>query len=281
MRRTLWVAAVIAALTTIPAAGCSNDGGGGSSGGAEPSGGATVSSRPLTGGGGAGPSGGAGQGGTGDGGRAEGGGAQRGGPSCGGDVGRGPSYSTSFRSTSSPISEGGAWSHVGTSWTFVQTENGYAHGTQTGQGGYDDSYAHLSGFPPDQQACAVIHKGSSSFNQEVEILLRWSDTETTAKGYECFLHQNGQYAKIVRWNGVYGDFTTLADVGGVTAPQDGDILKATAIGDVITLYLNDEMLVQATDSTYSNGNPGIGFYQDENGGEPTEYGFKSYSATGL
>jgi hypothetical protein len=213
--------------------------------------------------------------------RSEGPGAHGHGPSCGDEVGRGPSYSTNFPLDELPISEGGAWSHVGTSWTFVQTENGYAHGTQTGQGGFDDSYARLSGFPPDQRACAVIHKSSPSISGEVEILLRLSDTKTTAKGYECFLHTNGLYAMIVRWNGVYGDFTSIAHVDEVTAPQDGDILKATAIGDVITLYLNDEILAQATDSTYPTGNPGIGFYKDEHGGAPTEYGFKSYSATGL
>ena len=208
--------------------------------------------------------------------------AQGDGPWCDNGVGRGPSYSTSFPLDELPISEGGAWSHLGTSWTFVQTENGYAHGTQTGQGGFDDSYARLSGFPPDQQACAVIHKkGSSSSYGEVEILLRWSDTETTAKGYECFLHTNGLFAQIARWNGDYGDFTSMVQVDGVSAPQDGDILKATAIRDVITLYLNDEMLVQATDSTYSTGNPGIGFYKDEHGGAPTDYGFKRFSATGL
>lgn len=213
--------------------------------------------------------------------RAEGPGAQGDGPSCDDGVGRGPSYSTSFPLDELPISEGGAWSHMGTSWTFVQTQNGYAHGTQTGEGGFDDSYARLSGFPPDQQACAVILKGSPNSYGEVEILLRWSDTETTAKGYECFLHTNGLFAKIVRWNGGYGSFTSIAHVDGVTVPQDGDILKATIIGDVITLYLNDEMLAQAIDSTYSTGDPGIGFYKDAHGGPPSDYGFTSYSATGL
>ncbi len=213
--------------------------------------------------------------------QAEGPGAQGDDRSCGNGVGRAPSYSTSFPLDELPIFEGGAWSHVGTSWTFVQTQNGYAHGTQTGQGGYDDSYARLSGFPRDQQACAVIHKGSPSGYAEVEILLRWSDTETTAKGYECFVHHGGQYAKIVRWNGALGDFTTIAEVGGLTVPQDGDIIRATAIDDIITLYLNDTMLVQATDSTYSSGNPGIGFFKDASGGSPTEFAFKSFSANSL
>ncbi|HJT94381.1 MAG TPA: hypothetical protein VJ777_20990 [Mycobacterium sp.] len=202
-------------------------------------------------------------------------------PSCGGEVGRVPFYSTSFQLDELPISESGAWSHTGRSWTFVQTENGFAHGTQTGQGGYDDSYAYLSGFPPDQQACAQIHRGSPAGFQEVEILLRWSDSENSARGYECFIHHSGQYAKIVRWNGPYGDFTTIANVGNVTAPQDGDTVRATAIGSVISLYLNDQMLAQAIDSTYSTGNPGMGFFKDNDGRANTEFGFVSYAATGL
>lgn len=203
------------------------------------------------------------------------------GPFCRSEVGRGPSYSTTFPLDELPISEGGAWSHAGKWWTFIQTENGNAHGTQTGQGGYDDSYAYLSGFPPNQEACAVIHKGSPAGYQEVEILLRWGDSESSAKGYECFIHHSGKYAKIVRWNGPHGDFTTIADVGNVTAPQDGDVIRASAIGNLITLYLNNRMLAQAVDSTYSTGNPGMGFFKAEDGGVNIEFGFESYTATGL
>lgn len=203
------------------------------------------------------------------------------GPSCGGEAARGPTYSTSFPLDELPISEGGAWSHAGRLWTYVQTESGIAHGTQTGEGRYDDSYAYLSGFPPDQQACAVIHKGSPAGYQEVEVLLRWSDSEDSARGYECFIHHSGQYAKIVRWNGPYENFTTIAEVGNVVAPKGGDVIRATALGNVITLYLNNQVLAQATDSTYSAGNPGMGFFKDRDGAANTEFGFESYTATGL
>lgn len=202
-------------------------------------------------------------------------------PPCGGQIGRGPSYSTAFGSDELPISENGAWTHRGRPWTMVQTENGSAHGTQTGRGGYDDSYAYLSGFPPDQQACGVIQKGSPTGFQEVEILLRWSDDADNARGYECFIHHGGQYAKIVRWNGPYGDFTTLAEVGDVIAPQNGDTIRATAAGNVITLYLNDRLLTRAVDSVYPTGNPGIGFFKDERGAANGEFGLASFTATGL
>src|SRR5262249_11341752 len=59
-------------------------------------------------------------------------------------------YMTHFDTIEQPISEGDVWSHVGLDWTRVETSGGIAYGTQTGTGGYDDSYAHLCGYPPDQ-----------------------------------------------------------------------------------------------------------------------------------
>src|SRR5262249_44016448 len=90
-----------------------------------------------------------------------------------------PTFSTNFDATESPISEGGAWTHVGLDWTLVDTAGGLAFGTQTGNGGYDDSYAHLSGFPPNHTASAVIFRAASldgvCGTHEVEVHLRWSD----------------------------------------------------------------------------------------------------------
>src|SRR5262245_9498429 len=66
-----------------------------------------------------------------------------------GAAGGGKSYSTEFDGIENPLSEGGVWSHVGLDWRNVEKSGGIAYGTQTGTGGYDDSYAVLSGFPPD------------------------------------------------------------------------------------------------------------------------------------
>jgi hypothetical protein len=70
-------------------------------------------------------------------------------------------------------------------------------------------------------------------------------------------------------------------VGNVTAPRDGDVIRASAIGSVISLYLNDQMLAEAIDSTYPTGNPGMDFFKDQDGAANTEFGFESYTATGL
>src|SRR5262249_49519212 len=89
----------------------------------------------------------------------------------------------------------------------------HAVGTQTGSGGYDDWYAYLIGFGPDQTVRATlwIDPTISGDYREVGLLLRWADTPTTARGYECNLAWNGSYAQIVRWNGPYGDFTYITN----------------------------------------------------------------------
>jgi len=192
-------------------------------------------------------------------------------------------YTTNFPGSEYPLSEGGAWTNAGQYWTKVVKNNGIACGTQTGSGNYDDSYAHLTGFPPNVVAMATIAKAAgipSSEYHEVELLLRWNDSASSAAGYECNLHHAGSYAQIVRWNGPRGNFTYLADSRNVPAPKDGDIVKATVVGNVITFYLNDVRLAQATDSTFTSGNPGIGFYIQ--GAVKNEvYGFKSFTANSL
>jgi hypothetical protein len=192
--------------------------------------------------------------------------------------------------TENPISEGGIWHHSGFRWTRVQTIAGRAVGTQTGTGGYDDSYAYLVGFGPTQMARATVWRDPAIADnyREVELLLRWSDTPTDARGYECNLSWDGSYAQIVRWNGAFGDFTYLANqtifADGVMPPRTGDIFTARISADVISLYLNkndnrgDRLLVSASDKTYAEGNPGIGFFI-QGSLDPAQFGFSDFSAS--
>lgn len=203
----------------------------------------------------------------------------------GGPDGEG-TYSTNFDRDESPISEGGAWVHLGLDWTFVDTEDGIAFGTQTGTNELDDSYAHLTGFPPDVMVSAVVHIDATidpSCTHEVEIHLRWSDGANHARGYECLVSLGGS-AQIFRWNGALADYTLL-DNSGVPAGmlQDGDTVSASAVGDVITLFVNDVQVAQASDSTWTDGNPGMGFFLRANSGCDTRgvMGFTSYTASSI
>jgi hypothetical protein len=189
---------------------------------------------------------------------------------------------TTFPADENPISEGGAWTHLGLDWAGVETVGGNAFGTQTGNGGYDDSYAHLSGFPPDVTVSATIYKAAgipSGDIHEVELHLRWADAAHSARGYECLLHHAGNYAQIVRWEGALGQFTYIGE-GTSPAPKTGGVLKATIVGNAITMYLNDVAIVRATDSMFPDGDPGMGFFRQANGTNRL-FGFSSFSAEGL
>jgi hypothetical protein len=197
---------------------------------------------------------------------------------------------TDFPLTESPISEDGIWQHHGMSWRYVRTVASRAIGTQSGSGGYDDSYAYLTGFGPDQTAQATlwIDPAVKGNYREVELLLRWSDTPTKARGYECNLAWNGSYAEIVRWNGPYGAFsyitrqTTFAP--GIMPPRIGDLFKATIAGSTIHVYLNkhdgkgDQLIASGTDTAFADGQPGMGFFIQGNV-DPAQFGFSSYTAS--
>jgi hypothetical protein len=188
-------------------------------------------------------------------------------------------YTTNFDLTENPISEGGAWSSAGLDWTAVRTAGGIAYGTHQATG-YNDSYAHLSGFAPDQSVEATIFKqGSFAMNQEVEIHLRWADSLHVARGYEILWQANNEYAEIVRWNGALGDFTVLAPISFPRPPVTGDVMKAQIVGNQITVYLNGTLVGSTSDSTWSDGNPGIGFFsRDPSGEQNSRFGFTSFTA---
>ncbi|HEV8244274.1 MAG TPA: malectin domain-containing carbohydrate-binding protein, partial [Polyangiaceae bacterium] len=196
-------------------------------------------------------------------------------------------YTTDFNLTESPISEGGAWKQLGVDWTRAVTANGFAFGTQTGFNGFNDSYAYLSAtYPANQSASAIIHlePGITAKYQEVEILLRWSDSAHFSTGYECNLAFNGQYAFIGRWPGPLGtdpsQFTTIAQNGVPQGVHDGDVFQADIIGNVITSRLNGQVIASGTDNAITSGSPGIGFYA-EGAAANQKFSFTHFSATGL
>jgi hypothetical protein len=199
-------------------------------------------------------------------------------------------YTTDFPGTEKPISENGRWTNgksLGLDWADVETAPGLAFGCQSGSDGYDDATALLTGtWSADQSATGTVYsrnqRGGKVY-EEVEIRLRSSLSPRRCTGYEILfrcLKTSGSYAQIVRWNGPLGDFTYLADQKGARfGISNGDVVKATAIGNVITAYINNVQVAQATDSTYPTGNPGMGFFLQGASGLNRDYGFSSFSAS--
>ena len=212
------------------------------------------------------------------------------------------SYTTNFSIPEDPIFEGGKWINgktIGLDWSDVATIPGLAYGTESGKetGGnaYDDSAALLAGsWQPDQTVEATVRSVNQNENvfEEVELRLRSSLTAHNATGYEVLFRCMAgaqAYASIVRWDGSLGRFTYLArNKGPKYSISDGDLVKARIVGTLITAYINDTQILQASDGTYSNGSPGIGFWLKRRSGisrwfryrniRNVDYGFTRFAA---
>jgi hypothetical protein len=199
-------------------------------------------------------------------------------------------YSSSFRLTENPISEGGNWINggvAGRDWANVQTAAGLAFGTESGAVRYDDSAAILAGpWGPNQTAQARVYSVNpdDSVYEEVELRLRSSISLHQATGYEVNFRCSKSakaYAQIVRWNGALGKFTYLATRSGSSlGVRNGDYVKATIEHDLITAFINGTQVLQARDDTYRTGSPGIGFYvQGTTRPVNRDFGFTWFSAT--
>ena len=213
---------------------------------------------------------------------------------CGGPLAISPTpssphtYTTQFPLTENPISEGGNWVNggaVGLNWTNVRTIGGLAIGTESGSGGYDDSTAVLAGdWNTNQTAQATVHtvNQDSDVYEEVELRLRTTIAPHSITGYEINFrctHDGSQYVQIVRWNGPFGSFTVVSDTSSTPGLHNGDTVKATIQGSTISVYLNGALVLEGTDSTYTTGSPGIGFFLSGGTGVNADYGFTSFTAS--
>ena len=191
------------------------------------------------------------------------------------------------------LREGGTGSAdrpIGLDWHDVSTTPGLAIGHQSGSS-YTDGTALLTGaWGPTQTVEAVVHtvNPKESCYQEVEMRLRSTLTAHSCTGYEISFKATksaGAYLIIVRWNGPVGDFTYLDELHAApsTASTEGDIVKATIVGNVITAYLNGVAVGTATDATYTTGSPGMGMNLETSDascvGTNGDYGFTRFTAT--
>jgi hypothetical protein len=203
-------------------------------------------------------------------------------------------YTTNFPRAENPLSDNDQWTNgkvSGLDWADVRTTPGFASGTEIGgtrpePQKYDDSTALLKGaWGPDQTAEATVRTVNQSDNiwEEVELRLRSTLSAHKCTGYEIMFRCSKSakaYCNIARWNGPLGSFTYLKNSGGSQyGVANGDVVKATIIGTVITVYINGVQMVRTTDNTFTNGNPGIGFFIDGASGVNANFGFSSFTAT--
>lgn len=178
-------------------------------------------------------------------------------------------YSSTFDLNESSISEGSNWINgktVGIDWMDVKTVDGVAKGNPNYPDWWRDSTALLTGsWGTEQTVQGTIwcHPKTSDEHMEIEARLRSSLSAHYNKGYEVTFNCNKSstaYMYIVRWNGAEKDFTILAQQTGKSwGVGNGDVVKASIMGNVISVYVNGIQRMQTTDNTYKNGSPGIGF----------------------
>lgn len=201
------------------------------------------------------------------------------------------SYATNFPLAELPVSERGRWDGgraVGLDWADIETIPGFAFGLESGTSGYDDSTALLTGaWAPNQEAQATVHSvnPNGKISEEVELRLRSSLSAHSATGYEInfrCLKTKDAYTEIVRWNGPLGSFSYLSHKDGAQfGVAEGDVVRATIIGNVITAYINGVQVAQAADSTFATGRPGMGFYIQGAQGGNRDYGFTAFKAADI
>jgi hypothetical protein len=202
----------------------------------------------------------------------------------------GNTYSTNFPASGNPISEGGNWINgqsTGVGWSNVSTTPGFARGQQQPDtGNYNDSTALLTGtWSPNQsvQVTVVNNVPSNGSVCEVEIRLRSTIKANYCSGYEVYwsAQPSNPYMTIAIWNGALNSYANIAWANAAPLMHNGDVFSASISGSTITAYVNGVQKLQVTDSTFSSGNPGMGFYLANTGGDPTPqalYGFSSFSA---
>jgi hypothetical protein len=137
---------------------------------------------------------------------------------------------------------------------------------------------------PNQMAQKIVHAVNQNGNifEEMEVRLRTTITAHNITGYEINFRcasDGSQYVQVVRWNGPLWQFTYVNTLSDGLGLHRGDVVKATIIGSTFTAYIDGKMVLLDTESTYTNGNPGIGFYLKGATGVNEDYGFTNFTAT--
>ena len=202
-------------------------------------------------------------------------------------------YTTTFPATENPICQDNGSSCVwlngktnGVSWGDVQTTPGMAFATiVNGNPPFNDSTAVLKGtWTSNQTVQATVRLNPSttdtSWQEEVELRLNTTITANSITGYELDFSviSGNPYVLIVRWNGPLNDFTGLTNLTPI-AVKNGDVLMGTNVNGVISIYVNGSKVLTATDTTYSGGSPGIGFWNLAGAvSDLSNYGFSKFTA---
>jgi hypothetical protein len=192
-------------------------------------------------------------------------------------------YSTNFPATENPISEGGIWlggKTNGNVFKDVRTTPGRAFASGINDN-YDDSLAIInqSNIPNNHYVEVVIYLEpgyTAPSSHEIELLLRGNITANSAPLYEILMPFGGTFGQIFIQTGPIGGFQDLNAQGpGYSRLKTGDVVRAQIIGSNITVYVNGNVGMTASDSRLTSGKPGMGFFVRP-GGVPQNFCISSW-----
>ena len=153
---------------------------------------------------------------------------------------------------------------------------------------YDDSFAFVPGFGPNQWCEGVIYiepnynPTTSPINHEVEIILGCRTSTGYHRWNECMINWGGG-PSMASLDGGPGAYTLIggATIGTAILPRDGDVLRATKMGNTLNMYLNGLLIHTYTGPLVADGS-GIGiagFVRP--GAQHNKFGFRRVSMGNL
>ena len=213
-------------------------------------------------------------------------------------------YTTNFPLTENPISEGGNWVGGQTAgnnlWGDVQTDGTMAYGVCEPTEFGDPTAIRTGTWGADQTVQATVKisttpTGTCCHEAEVRLRTAINPTNHTITGYEvyCSVQPNSPYCHIASWGGPAGAWVNMENQIPSIYLKNGDILKATVRGTnpvTITAYVNGTQIMTVQDTgnftfsdgrkhgPWTNGNPGIGFYDNQDNNW-SYFGISSFTAS--
>ncbi len=204
------------------------------------------------------------------------------------------SYSTDFPDTENPISQGGMF-RVGDVTGFYKNPRstpGKCFAADFVGAGLDDCLAHLinHAVPVNHRVTASVFRASSytaGETHEIGLYLRMEIGVGVGgefvRGIECLFDAGGAF-QVVKWLGTAHDlsnFDTGISVSGAGPGQlvDGDVIAVEVVGNDYEVFKNGVSVATFTDTEFSDGNPGMGFFVRSGGTTPENFCIESWAAT--
>ena len=195
-----------------------------------------------------------------------------------------------FESTENPL--GSPWVNgdvTGLDWQDMQSGSGNVYGIASSPSSYDDNIAALTGYNTNHYVEGTIYRAGGyapAVAHEIELHVRCAITANSITSYELLMNSDAEW-QVVRWDGAIGNFytgitPTNHNGGPGTACVHGDVIRFEVSGSDFSVKKNGTLVWTFTDTTHTNGGPGVGaFWRPEASAVPSSLGFSQVTGGNL